>query len=230
MITLEAVTKVYPLGSSAVEALKGVSFQVEEGEFVGIQGPSGSGKSTLLHIIGCLDRPTSGRYILEGIRVETLEDDQLAFLRNRKIGFVFQAFHLLPRLSALKNVELPLLYSGIPARERRKRALAALEAVGLLGRKDHTPQELSGGEQQRVAIARALVNRPSLLLADEPTGNLDSRAGEEIMDLFKALNRNGSTVLVVTHNPLVAGRAGRVIQLKDGLIVKDTKLQLLADG
>jgi len=223
MITLEAVTKVYPLGGSAVEALKGVSFQVGEGEFVGIQGPSGSGKSTLLHIIGCLDRPTSGRYILEGIRVETLEDDQLAFLRNRKIGFVFQAFHLLPRLSALKNVELPLLYSGIPARERRKRALAALEAVGLLDRRDHTPQELSGGEQQRVAIARALVNRPSLLLADEPTGNLDSRAGEEIMDLFEALNRNGSTVLVVTHNPLVAARAGRVIQLKDGLIVKDTQ-------
>jgi len=224
VISVEEVRKVYQLGSSLVEALRGVSFKVEEGEFVVIQGPSGSGKSTLLHILGCLDRPTSGRYVLEGIETGTLNDDQLAFVRNRRIGFVFQTFHLLPRLTALKNVELPLFYSGVSREERRERALAALEAVGLLHRSGHRPHELSGGEQQRVAIARALVNYPAMLLADEPTGNLDSHAAEEIMALFEALNQSGSTLITVTHNPKVAERAQRVIHLEDGLILKDERL------
>lgn len=224
MISVEEVRKVYQLGSSLVEALRGVSFKVEEGEFVVIQGPSGSGKSTLLHILGCLDRPTSGRYVLEGIETGSLNDDQLAFVRNRRIGFVFQTFHLLPRLTALKNVELPLFYSGISRGERRERALAALKSVGLLHRSGHRPHELSGGEQQRVAIARALVNYPAMLLADEPTGNLDSHAAEEVMAIFESLNQSGSTLIMVTHNPRVAERAQRVIHLADGLILGDERL------
>ena len=221
MIQIKEVRRVYQLGSSIVEALRGISFQVEEGEFMAIQGPSGSGKSTLLNILGCLDRPTSGRYVLEGMEVGALDDDELAFLRNQRIGFVFQTFNLLPRLSALKNVELPLVYSGVAQKERRERALATLAAVGLLHRSGHRPQELSGGEQQRVAIARALVNRPAILLADEPTGNLDSRVGEEIMALFEELHQTGSTLLVVTHNPQVAERARRILYLQDGRLLKD---------
>lgn len=221
MIQMEEVRKIYRLGRSVVEALRGVSFEIEKGEFVAIQGPSGSGKSTLLNILGCLDRPTAGRYILEGREVNALDDDELAFLRNQRIGFVFQTYNLLPRLSALKNVELPLVYSSVAPKERRERALGALEAVDLLDRGHHRPRELSGGEQQRVAIARALVNRPAILLADEPTGNLDSQAGEEIMALFEELNRSGSTILVVTHNPKVAERAQRVLHLSDGQLLQD---------
>lgn len=221
MIRIEEVGKIYRLGSSIVEALRGVSFQVEEGEFVAIQGPSGSGKSTLLNILGCLDRPTSGRYILEGMEVGSMDDDELAFLRNQSIGFVFQSFHLLPRLTALKNVELPLVYNGVARQERRERALATLAAVGLLHRSGHQPSELSGGEQQRVAIARALVNRPAILLADEPTGNLDSRVGEEVMALFEELNGSGSTILVVTHSPEVAERTRRILRLQDGRLLQD---------
>jgi putative ABC transport system ATP-binding protein len=225
MIKIEEVRKVYQLGGSNVEALRGVSFRVDAGEFVTIQGPSGSGKSTLLNILGCLDRPTSGRYVIEGTEAGDLDDDALACLRNQKIGFVFQTFNLLPRLTALKNVELPLLYGGVPRRERRERALAVIGAVGLLPRGAHRPRELSGGEQQRVAIARAMVNRPAILLADEPTGNLDSQAAEEILDLFDTLNRSGTTVIVVTHNPKVAERARRILCLQDGLLPKDEVVQ-----
>jgi putative ABC transport system ATP-binding protein len=230
MIGIEEVRKVYRLDGVEVEALRGVSFQVNAGEFVAIQGPSGSGKSTLLNILGCLDRPTSGRYILEGTEAGALDDNALAFLRNKRIGFVFQTFHLLPRLTALKNVELPLIYSGVNPEERRSRALAVLEAVGLLPRSRHRPRELSGGEQQRVAIARALVNRPAILLADEPTGNLDSQSAEEIMAIFEELNRSGTTMLVVTHNPSVAERTRRILRLQDGLLSKDETIQCPKSG
>jgi putative ABC transport system ATP-binding protein len=221
VIQIEGIHKIYQLGSVEVEALRGVSFHIDAGEFVAIQGPSGSGKSTLLHLLGCLDRPTSGTYMLEGTDAGALDDDGLAFLRNKRVGFVFQTFNLLPRLTALKNVEVPLIYSGVAGDERRARAHAVLGAVGLLPRSGHRPRELSGGEQQRVAIARALVNRPAILLADEPTGNLDSRAAEEIMALFEELNRSGTTLLVVTHNPSVAERARRILRLQDGLLAED---------
>jgi putative ABC transport system ATP-binding protein len=194
---------------------------VPAGEFVAVQGPSGSGKSTLLNILGCLDRPTTGSYLLEGTKVEDLDDDALAFMRNRRIGFVFQTFNLLPRLTALRNVELPLLYGGVARHERRARAQAIIGAVGLLHRGGHRPRELSGGEQQRVAIARALVNGPAILLADEPTGNLDSQAAEGIMTLLEDLNRSGSTLIVVTHNPIVAQRARRILRLQDGRLLED---------
>ena len=220
MIEIRDVVKVYRMGQVEVHALRGVSFQVQRGEMLAIMGPSGSGKSTLMNIIGCLDRPTSGSYKLEGVEISTLTDNQLAEIRSRKIGFVFQTFNLLPRTSAVANVELPLLYSG--ASHRRKQALEVLERVGLSTRARHHPSELSGGEQQRVAIARALANNPSIILADEPTGNLDSRAGQEVMALFDQLNRDGGiTLVIVTHEQEIARRCQRIVQLRDGAIVGD---------
>ena len=210
------------MGPSRVEALSGVTFSVAPGDFVAICGPSGSGKSTLMNILGCLDRPTAGRYFLEGVEVDSLDDDALANLRNRRIGFVFQTFNLLPRMTALRNVELPMIYGGIPREARPGRAVGALAAVGLQDRVTHRPSELSGGEQQRVAIARALVNQPAMILADEPTGNLDSRAGEEIVAVFHRLVAGGVTLVMVTHNLRLAQQAHRVIQLEDGRMVSDS--------
>ncbi|MFH1096764.1 MAG: ABC transporter ATP-binding protein [Candidatus Desantisbacteria bacterium] len=219
MIEMNNITKVYQLGESRVEALKGVSININEGEFVSIMGPSGSGKSTLLSITGCLDIPTSGRYILDGRDVLLLSDDELSLLRNEKIGFVFQAFHLLPRFNALENVELPLIYRGCPKDERKEMAKKCLEQVGLGHRIGHSSSELSGGEQQRVAIARALVNSPRLILADEPTGNLDSTSAEEVMDILCKLNEEKKmTVVIITHNKGVAERTKKTYHLKDGQI------------
>ncbi|HYB72966.1 MAG TPA: ABC transporter ATP-binding protein [Candidatus Sulfotelmatobacter sp.] len=221
LIRVEGLNRVYAQGPIRVAALRDVSFSVPRRAFVAICGPSGSGKSTLLNILGCLDRPTGGRYLLEDVDVGAMNDDALASLRNIRIGFVFQSFHLLPRLTAQRNVEMPMIYCGLSRAERARRAAGALGAVGLLHRAAHRPSELSGGEQQRVAIARALVNDPALLLADEPTGNLDTRAGEEVMDLFAELNGRGVTVSVVTHNPRVAARARRILALEDGRLVAD---------
>ncbi len=218
VIIAENLSKVYHMGHIEVHALRGLSMEINHGEVVAIMGPSGSGKSTLMNIIGCLDRPTSGEYILDGERVSNMKDDQLASIRNRKVGFIFQSFNLLSRATALSNVELPMRYAGIN-RSRRERARQALEAVGLGERVMHRPNELSGGQQQRVAIARALVNTPAIILADEPTGNLDSRSGEEIMHLLLSLNRErGTTLVIVTHDPEVAAQTQRVIHIRDGVV------------
>lgn len=221
MIELNGITKIYKMGDVEICALCNVSLKIERGEFIAVMGPSGSGKSTLMNLLGCLDRPTSGLYRFEGKEISSMNDDELAFIRNTKIGFVFQSFNLLPRFSALKNVEVPLIYSGAPSHIQVKRATELLARVGLKDRMHHKPSELSGGQQQRVAIARALVNNPSLLLADEPTGNLDSRSGAEILDIISDLNRHGMTIMIVTHDPEVAGRCKRVINLKDGQIIGD---------
>ena len=217
VIQIESVTKTYRMGETEVRALRGVSLEIERGEMVAIVGPSGSGKSTLMNIIGCLDQPSSGTYRLDGVDVSQMNDDQLADIRNQKIGFVFQSFNLLPRTTALAQVELPMVYAGKP--ERRKHALDALTLVGLGDRAHHRPNELSGGQQQRVAIARALVNEPAIILADEPTGNLDSASGEEIINIFKTLNREkGMTIILVTHDPDIAAQAQRTIRVKDGML------------
>jgi putative ABC transport system ATP-binding protein len=219
LIQLERVRKVYDSGENAVEALRGVDVRIDRGEFVSIIGPSGSGKSTLMHILGCLDSPTQGRYWLDGEDVAAMSAKALARIRNQKLGFVFQTFNLLPRATIWKNVELPLLYAGMDSDERKKRALEALERVGLANRAKHRPSELSGGQRQRVAIARALVNTPSLILADEPTGNLDQKTGGDIIKLFEELAANGQTIILVTHDPAIAQRTQRRIMIVDGLIV-----------
>jgi putative ABC transport system ATP-binding protein len=225
MVRLTEVTKVYHMGTVTVAALRGVSLTVEEGAFVAIMGPSGCGKSTLLNILGCLDRPTSGAVEIDGMAVAKMSQAELATLRNRKIGFIFQTFHLLHNITALANVMLPFLYSDVPRHQRRPRAMDLLRSVGLEERAYHKPFELSGGQQQRVAIARALVNRPKLILADEPTGNLDSRSGLEIMALLERLNREGMTILMVTHDPHIGSHADRIVHLKDGRVLKEEDVQ-----
>jgi len=221
MIKLENVVKVYATGEKSLTALKGISMDIKPGEFVSIMGPSGCGKSTLMNILGCLDRMTSGKYILNGKDISGLSDNELAEIRCREIGFVFQSFNLLPRMTILENVELPMVYAGIPRKERRERALAALERVDLSNRIKHRPNEISGGQKQRVAIARAIVNNPSIILADEPTGNLDTKVTREIMKIIQQLNDDGATVLLVTHEPDVAQYSKRIIQMLDGEIIDD---------
>ncbi|MEK7667209.1 MAG: ABC transporter ATP-binding protein [Gemmatimonadota bacterium] len=225
MIHTVDLVRNYEIGAEVVHALRGVNLEVRRNEFVAVMGPSGSGKSTLMNLIGCLDTPTSGEYWLAGQRVSDLSDNELARIRNREIGFVFQTFNLLPRATALHNVELPLIYGGVRSRERRERAAAALDSVGLGDRKEHKPSELSGGQRQRVAIARALVNNPSILLADEPTGNLDSVTGEEIMQVLETLYRAGHTVILITHEHDIAAHARRRVHIKDGLIDRDTLME-----
>lgn len=222
IIDVREISKVYQMGDMQVHALRGASLQVSRGELVAIMGPSGSGKSTMMNILGCLDQPTSGEYYLDGVEVDQLDDNQLADIRGKKIGFVFQTFNLLPRTTAVSNVELPLIYNGMGGRERRQRAQAALSAVGLGERLHHRPNELSGGQQQRVAIARALINEPSIILADEPTGNLDSKSGAEIMAIFQRLNEDqGITIIFVTHEPEIAQHTRRIVRIADGRIVDD---------
>jgi putative ABC transport system ATP-binding protein len=228
MIRLEGLTKLYHMGDLEVPALRGIDLAVGDGEFIAIMGPSGSGKSTLMNLIGCLDQPTAGRYILDDVDVSGLTEDELAWIRNRKIGFVFQSFNLIPRATALHNVEMPLIYAG-ENHQRRDRALAALASVGLQERAGHMPSELSGGQQQRVAIARALVTDPSILLADEPTGNLDSESSLEIMRLLADLNQQGRTIVLITHEPDIARFAHRIVRLRDGLVVSDQP-QTIAAG
>jgi len=223
VIRIRNLTRVYDMGGELIHALRGVSLDVGRNEYVAIMGPSGSGKSTLMNLIGCLDTPTKGTYLLNGKRVSDMNDNELARIRNEEIGFVFQTFNLLPRASALHNVELPLVYAGVPARVREERARVALERVDLLPRMTHRPNELSGGQRQRVAIARALVNNPSLLLADEPTGNLDSKTGAEIMALFARLHEAGNTIILVTHEADIAAFAHRIVHLRDGQIEKDVR-------
>jgi putative ABC transport system ATP-binding protein len=224
VICVQDLWKTYDMGAIKVDALSGVSFSIERGDYVAIMGPSGSGKSTLMNLVGCLDTPSSGQYWLNGQLVSELTDDELAYIRNKEIGFVFQTFNLLPRASALHNVELPLVYNGTPAKDRLERAEEALRLVELGHRLDHRPNELSGGQRQRVAIARALVNRPSIVLADEPTGNLDSATGEEIMNLFDRLQGSGNTLVLVTHEQTVASHAHRIIHLRDGKIDRDERV------
>lgn len=221
VIQIENLTRTYQMGETEVRALAGVSLQVQRNEYIAIMGPSGSGKSTLMNMIGCLDTPSSGEYILNGNRVSQMDDSDLAEIRNREIGFVFQTFNLLPRTSCLANVELPLIYAGIKAFDRKEKALEVLDKVGLGDRVDHKPNELSGGQRQRVAIARALVNSPSILLADEPTGNLDTKTGDEIMLLFEELYRAGNTIILVTHENEIAEYSRRIVRLRDGLVEKD---------
>ena len=225
LIRTQGVRKVYEVGESRIEAVAGVDLEIAPNEYVAIMGPSGSGKSTFMNILGCLDTPTDGEYYLNGQLVSNLDDDELALIRNREIGFVFQTFNLLPRATALQNVELPLIYGGVSSRERRERAAEALRAVGLIDRASHRPNELSGGQRQRVAIARALVNRPSLILADEPTGNLDSRTGEEIMQIFRGIHGAGNTILIVTHEEYIADHTQRIVRLLDGRIASDVRNQ-----
>ncbi|AJQ26471.1 MULTISPECIES: ABC transporter ATP-binding protein [Pelosinus] len=220
-ILLSEVTKVYQLGGERVNALAGITLSISPGEFTAIMGPSGSGKSTLMNILGCLDRPTTGSYMLDGQEVATLNDDQLAITRNKKIGFVFQSFNLLPRMSTLQNVALPMVYAGVEKKERLARAEQVLAMVGLESRMNHQPNELSGGQRQRVAIARALVNDPTIIMADEPTGNLDTKSGDEVMNIFSELNSQGRTIILVTHEPDIAEYAGRVVYVRDGLIERD---------
>ncbi len=224
LIQLENLQRVYHVGAEDVHALDGIDLVIEDGEYVAIMGPSGSGKSTLMNIVGCLDTPTGGRYLLKGREVSSLSDDELARVRNEEIGFVFQTFNLLARADALHNVELPLIYAGVPPRDRRHRAEEALVSVGLGDRMKHRPNELSGGQRQRVAIARALVNRPSLLLADEPTGNLDSRTGDEIMALVGRIHQAGRTIVLVTHEEYIADQAKRIIRLRDGRVESDATI------
>jgi putative ABC transport system ATP-binding protein len=230
LIEIQDVHKIYDMGEDKVRALDGVSLVIQEGEYVAIMGPSGSGKSTLMNLIGCLDTPTSGSYRLKGTEVAGMSDDALAAIRNGEIGFIFQTFNLLPRSDAVQNVELPLVYAGVPRRERRERAQEALKAVGLGDRMHHRPNEMSGGQRQRVAVARALVNRPSILMADEPTGNLDSKTGDEIMNLMDQLHSQGRTIILVTHEEDLALRAARVVRLRDGRVLSDVRNTPVAVG
>lgn len=221
IIRMESIGKIYRTGKIEVEALKNIDLSIEKGEFVSVMGPSGSGKSTLMNLVGCLDRSTSGFYQLDGVDISRLDDVELAKIRNLKIGFVFQSFNLLPRITALQNVELPMIYAGVSRKDRRGKALEVLERVGLTDRKDHKPNELSGGQKQRVAIARALVNNPAIILADEPTGNLDSASGEDIMAVFQGLNREGVTIVLVTHEPDIASHTRRIVKFRDGRLTQD---------
>lgn len=225
IINIEHIAKIYQVGSEEVHALSDVSLKIDKGEYVAIMGPSGSGKSTLMNILGCLDTPTHGLYDFKGVNVSNMNDNELAMIRNREIGFVFQTFNLLPRSDALHNVELPLIYAGVHAHERKERAREALDHVGLTDRIHHRPNELSGGQRQRVAIARALVTKPAIILADEPTGNLDTKTGEDIMSLFHEIHEQGNTIILVTHEEYIAEHAERIIRLRDGLIEKDESVQ-----